>query len=194
MIDARTSLPHAVGTVRITRDPESVELYFPALRMPEVALPLALFGLIAITLPGFAVAALVPSLAGASGLISAMLLAAFVLPFAFFGAAFVVLAIYMLANALRVRITRESIDTSRLVCGILARQQHVLRADISSFDAEIASRYQSLFNTQPVYQLVARTGRGGKRLIVAETLRGEASLERVRALFEAPRSIDTGNR
>jgi hypothetical protein len=192
LIDARAALPLPAKTVRITRGPQSVELYFPPLRMPEVALPLALFGLIAMTLPAFAVAALVPSLAGATGLLSATLLASFVLPFAFFGLTFVFLAIYMLANALHVRITDDAIDTSRIVCGIVARRRHVARAEISSINAEIASRYQSLFSTAPVYQLVACEARGGKRVVVAETLRGETYMEQVKALFEVPRGIETG--
>jgi hypothetical protein len=170
--------------VRITCETQHLELYFPPLRMPEVAIPLAFFGLIAIALPGLAIAALLPSLIGATGMISAVLLAAFVLPFGIFGAAFVLLAIYMLANALVVRFSTEGVDIARLVLGAVVRRRRVALHELNAPQPEITSRYQSLFSSEPVYQLVSREKRTGKRIVLAETLVGEASMLEVKALME----------
>ena len=171
-------------TVRITRATEHLELYFPPLRMPEVAIPLALFGIIAMALPGLAIFALLPSLTGATGMISAVLVAAFVLPFGIFGGAFVLLAIYMLANALVVRFSAEGVDIVRLVLGASVRHRRVALHDMNAPQPEITSRYQSLFSSEPVYQLVSREKRTGKRTVLAETLIGEASMLEVKALIE----------
>ena len=61
-------------------------------------------------------------------------------------------------------------------------------SDIASIDSEIASRYQSLFSSDPVYQLVARDERHHKRVIVAETLKGEALMNEVKAVIDPPKS------
>jgi hypothetical protein len=173
-------------TVRITHTPDGVELYFPPMRMPEVALPLAIFGVIATILPAVAIAALLPSLGGAGGMVSAVLVASFVLPFAIFGAAFVLLALYMFCNGLVVRADRYAIDTARVLFGIVIRRRKIMRGDIAAIEAEIASRYQSLFSSDPVYQLVARDGRRSRRVVVAETLKGELLMEELKALVENP--------
>jgi hypothetical protein len=178
-----TAISTPIASVRVSRTAEGLELYFPPLRMPEVALPLAVFGVIAMTLPAIAIAALLPSLHGASGVVSAVLIGSFALPFGIFGAAFVGLAVYMLANALIVRIGGGSVTTARVFCGVVVRRQAIACADVASLDAEIASRYQSLFSREPVYQLVARDRRG-KRVVVAETLKGETLMTQVKALFE----------
>jgi hypothetical protein len=173
-------------TVRITRTPNGVELYFPPMRMPEVALPLATFGIIATLLPAVAIAALLPSLADATGMVSAVLVASFVLPFAIFGAAFVVLAVYMFCNALLVRVDPHAIDTARVLFGIVVRRRKIIRNDITAIESEIASRYQSLFSSDPVYQLVARDAQRSRRVVVAETLKGESQMEVLKALVENP--------
>jgi hypothetical protein len=156
------------------------------MRMPEVALPLAIFGVIATLLPGVAIAALLPSLAGATGMVSAVLVASFVVPFALCGAAFVLLALYMLCNALLVRVDRHAIDTARVLFGIIVRRRRMMRGDIAAIESEIASRYQSLFSSDPVYQLVARDRRRSRRVVVAETLKGESLMEELKALIENP--------
>jgi hypothetical protein len=174
------------GGVRITRTPEGVELYFPPLRMPEVALPLAAFGVIAAVIPGVAVVALAPAAAADAGsLLSAALIAGFVLPFIVFGAMFVVLALYMVANALLVRIRSEGIETARILFGVVVKRHRIARSDIDTLEPEIASRYQSLFSADPVYQLVARA-RDRRRIVVGETLRGEPAMTRIKALLEDP--------
>lgn len=174
-----------------------MELYFPPLRAPMVAAPLALFGAIAAAVPGIATGALLPSLLLDTGsLLAAILVASFVLPFVVFGGALVVIAIYMVANALHVRADAAAIDTTRYLFGFAVRRRHVGRADIRGIEAQIPSRYQSLFGAVPSYHLYARTN-DGRRIVVAETLQGEADMERVKALLEHPaadsatRPIDT---
>jgi hypothetical protein len=135
------------------------------------------------TLPAVAVAALLPALQGASGMVSAVLVAAFALPFGVFGAAFVGLAFYMLSNAFIVRVGAGSVRTARVLFGVVVRRQALAFGDVASLDAEIASRYQSLFSREPVYQLVARDG-DGNRVVIAETLQGESLMNEVKALFE----------
>ena len=170
--------------VRVTRHDDGVELYFPPLRSIEAALPLAAFGAIAAAIPAVAIAALLPSLlANAGTLLGAVLIASFVLPFFAFGAVFVALALYMVANALHVRITASAIDTARILFGVVVRRHHVVRGELTALEPQIASRYQGLFGGPPSYHLVARTS-GGRRIVVAETLRGEAAMERVKALVE----------
>jgi len=172
--------------VRITRTAGAVELYFPPFRMPEVALPLAAFGAIASAIPTVAVAPLLASAVHDPGhLLSAVLIGSLVLPFTFFGIVFVAIAAYMVSNALRVHADREAIATARTIFGIVVKRRRVSRSEIARMDAEIASRYQSLFRADPVYQLVVRT-RDRRRMIVAETLRGDAALERVKTLIENP--------
>ena len=178
--------------VRITRSGDAVELYFPPLRSTEVALPLAAFGAIAAALPSVAIAVLLPSVLASSGaLLSAVLIAGFLLPFLAFGGVFVALAIYMVANALYVRIDRDRIETARGLFGVVVKRRCVERRDVERIEPQIASRYQSLFGAAPSYHLFART-RDGKRTVVGETLRGEASMARVKALLDGAAAPTSG--
>jgi hypothetical protein len=137
-------------TLRVTATPPGVELYFPPGRMPEVALPLAVFGIIAAAIAAVALAALLPGLADTSNVLSAVLVSAFVLPFLAFGAIFMLLAVYMVANALHVRIDSAGIETARSIFGLVTKRRRIAHADIGSVEAQIASRYQSLFSADPV--------------------------------------------
>lgn len=170
----------------ITHTTDGVELYFPPLRMPEVALPLGVFGVVAALIPGVAIVALLPhALSDAGSLLSAALIAGFVLPFLLFGIVFVALAFYMVANAFHVRSCSEGIETARILFGVVIRRQRIARNDIASVEPEIASRYQSLFSADPVYRLVARA-RDARRVVVGETLKGESVMTRVKQLLESP--------
>jgi hypothetical protein len=169
-----------------------VELYFPPLRSMAAALPLALFGAIAAAVPGAVIAALLPSLiANAGNLLATVLMASFVLPFVVFGAILVVIAVYMLANALHVRADAQAIETTRLLFGAIVRRRRVERSDLRSIEPQIPSRYQSLFGSAPSYHLYARTA-DGRRVVVAETLDGEAAMARVKALIENPTAATHG--
>lgn len=170
----------------IARGGDAVELYFPPLRSKSVALPLAVFGTLAAAVPGAAIAALLPSLvANAGNLLAAVLIASFVLPFVVFGAVLVAVAIYMLANALHVRADASAIETTRLVFGAIVRRRRIARTDIVAIEPQIPTRYQSLFAGEPSYHLYARTA-DGSRIVVAETLDGEAAMERVKDLIQNP--------
>jgi hypothetical protein len=172
--------------VQVTRTADGVELYFPPLRDGEVALPLAVFGLIAAAIPGIAIVALAPgALSDAGSQLSAALIAGFVLPFFVFGAVFILLAFYMFANALLVHAGAEGIETARILFGVVIRRQRIGRGEIASVEPEIASRYQSLFSSAPIYQLVARA-HDRRRIVVGETLRGESAMTRVKNLLERP--------
>ena len=177
--------PDGVGReVRVARDGGAVELYFPPLRSFSVAIPLAIFGAVAALVPGVVIAVLLPTLVASAGnLLGAVLISGFVLPFVVFGAVLVVVAAYMLANALHVRADSAAIETTRLVFGMVVRRRHIARSDIAAIEAQIPARYQSLFAGAPSYHLYVRTA-DGKRTIVAESLRGEEAMERVKHIIE----------
>lgn len=182
---ADTASPRHAG-VRIVRDGGAVELYFPPLRSFAVAIPLAIFGAIAAVVPGVVIVALLPMLiANAGSLLGAVLISSFVLPFVVFGAVLVVVAIYMLANALHVRVDAEGIATTRLIFGAIVRRRRIARGDVAAVEPQIPARYQSLFKGLPSYHLYARTV-DGRRAVVAESLHGEEAMERVRTIIENP--------
>jgi hypothetical protein len=153
--------------------------------MANVALPLSLFGVLAVLLTALAAGGFLPALDAPLGLVSVVLIASFALPFGIFGAACVVLGVYMLFNALLVRIDAETIVTKRILFGIVLRRCRLMRGDIASVRAEIASMEQSLFSANAIYRLVARDSRTGKRCVLAESLEGEASMKDMEALLNA---------
>lgn len=178
--------------VRLSQRPNGVELYFPPLRTPEVALALGFFGLLCLALPLFAIIGLLP--AGgtdAHGLLVIALLGAFVAPFPVFGAVFVALAVYMLANSLTVNVSPLAIRTLRRVFGLSLSRREIGRPDIATIEAQIAAKYQSLFSAEPYFRLVVRHATQGNRdLVVAESLKGEALMAQVRELIAGHAGLD----
>lgn len=171
-------------TFRVTSTPAATELYFPPLRMPEVALGLGAFGVIGTTLTGITIVALFPSaLSTPASLLTSVLLAAFVVPFMILALMCILTSIYMVSNALRVRVDPDAIHTARLLFGVIVRRARIERSAITAIEPEIASRYQSIFSATPVYQLVAKRA-GGGRLLVAETLKGDSVMHHVQHLLE----------
>jgi hypothetical protein len=135
---------------------DGIELYFPPMRTPGVALALGAFGVIAAALPLIAMATLVPgALADTGSLMSAVLIAAFIVPFAFFGVAFVALAAYMVSNALLVRIDAQTITTWRMLFGVTMKRSRMALSDLAAIEPHIAARHQNPFSSLPIYQLVA---------------------------------------
>ena len=177
---AGADLPH--GIVRVRRTAGGIELYYPPLRDASVALQLGVFGAIAFALGAVAVAALGGGALGtSSGALTAVLVGAFVLPFAAFGAVLAAQALFMVANALRVDVDREGIVSARTLVGLTVRRRRMRKSDVSAIEPFIASRYQSLFSREPRFHLVAYDVARRTRIVVAESLVGEALMERVRA-------------
>jgi hypothetical protein len=170
-------------TVQVTQRGEGVELYFPPLRMPEVALGLGMFGVIASALPAIAAAAVLPAaLADTAGMLAALFIAVFAIPLMSFGIVFIGLAIYTLCNALRVSIDSRTISTSRTVLGFTLSRRQLAHEEIVKIEPEIATRHQSLFSPDPIYQLVAIGSTRDQRLVVAEGLRGAVQMDAVSAI------------
>jgi hypothetical protein len=171
--------------VRVTRDAAGIELYFPPLRLPAVALQLGAFGLVSTALAGLALAVLLPpSLEDTAALMAAVLLAIFLGPFAAFGLALFGIALYMGANALRVCIRSGWIETERTLLGAVVGRRRMRTADVASVEAWITARHQSVFSSEPVYQLVAVDRVRRRRVVVAESLKGDAIMDAVKALIE----------
>ena len=161
------------------------ELNFPPLRDPRVALPLALFGVIACALATIGAGVMLSgALSDTAGLLGAMLMVGFVAPLGVFGVIFVALAIYMVCNGLSVRVGADGIETRRTLFGVPVARKVIARAALTTIEPEIASRYQNLFDTEPVYLLVARDASRRMRVIVAESLRGEARMAEIRRVIE----------
>lgn len=167
------------------RTASGLELYYPPLRSPEVAIPLALFGALAIALPALGAGALLPSaLSSTAGALTAVLIGAFLAPFAIFGAVLVVQALYMLAHSLRVRVSDDGITAAPFVFGVPLPARRLPRSEIAGIEPRIPSRHQSLFSAEPTYQLVAWNAARTGCITVAESLRGEALMMRVKAAIE----------
>ena len=178
-------LLHVAGSVQLRRTSGGIELYFPPWRMPGVAFALGVFGVIAAALPAMAIAALLPAaLAGASGLMGAVLLASFAVPFALFGVACVVVAAYTVCNALLVRVDAQGVAAWRTLFGVTVWRGGVTRHDLASIEPSIPARHQSVFGSEPIYELVAVNRSRTTRLVVAESLRGEAAMNEVKTRIE----------
>lgn len=195
---AGTALP--ANIVRLTRSRQGIELYFPPLRTPGVALALALFGAACLA-PGLLAAAAVAPASGSdsAGMLAFWLMSIFILPFVVFGMAFIALAVYLLANSLSVQVTESGIVSARSIFGLPLGERRVARADIAVLEAATPLRYRELRAEAPYYSLVVRTRSGmgltlreayragrldhyrNRIVTVAEGLRGEALMERVRS-------------
>lgn len=168
--------------VRLSPRAGGIELYFPPLRTPEVALLLGLFGTVCMALPLLALAG-VPA-GGTHSLLAVALLGAFVAPFPVFGAIFVALAAYMLANSLTVSVNASAIRTVRRVFGFAFSRRELKCAEITEFKAQISAKYQELFGSAPYFRLVARHATlRRKDLVVAESLKGEAMMAQMQDLI-----------
>lgn len=184
--------------VRLTRLPDGIELYFPPLRSPGAALSLGFFG-VACLIPGlFATAVVAPlSGSGAASMLAIWLMSIFILPFVAFGVLFLVVAGYRLVNSLTVVVTGSHIRTLRRILGVPVRKEGVWQADIAALDAVASARDRWLGEGVPLYDLVVRTRTGAGAAApgaaprrdgsvkVAESLRGEDLMERVRAEIAA---------
>lgn len=178
--------------VRVSQRPDGIELYFPPLRAPGIAAMLGLFGVACMVLPLLAVSSLLA--AGGSavhGLLAIALVSSFVAPFPVFGAVFVALAVYLLANSLTVTVSPSAIRTVRRVFGLKLGERELKRPEIASLEAQTAAKYQNLLGAEPNFRLVARHATLRKNnLVVAENLQGEPMTARVQALIAHHAGLD----
>jgi hypothetical protein len=168
--------------LQIERIAGGIELYFPPLRDAAAALALGAFGVLCTALPLVAVDALVP--AGVPlpyGLMVLALIGGIVAPFMLCGIAFVGLAVYMVANSLRVSVSASRITASRRAFGLPLSRHELACSEVREIEAEIPSRFQNAFGAGTSYRLVARARAGRARdVVVAESLSGEAVMQNVR--------------
>jgi len=151
LIEILAPLAGTAATFRAIRTQEGTELYFPKLRMPEVSLALGAFGVIGTALTGLTLLALLPSaLTTPADLLTSVLLASFVVPFMLLGLASIVTAVYMVSNALHVRVKTDAIHTERRIFGAIVKRARVERSAITAIVPEIASRYQNILSSTPV--------------------------------------------
>jgi hypothetical protein len=171
--------------VRITAAAQGVEVHFPPLRAPAAAFGLAVFGATCVLLPLLAAGGLVP--AGASetyGLLAIVLIGAFIAPFPVFGAVFIALAVYMLANSLTVRADAAGIFTVRRLFGVAIRRRALARTELAGIETGPAARYQGLLSAEPCFRLVARhTSQRARDVVLADSVRGERAAGELRALI-----------
>ena len=112
------------------------------------------------------------------------LVGAFVVPFPVFGVVFVSLAAYMLANSLTVDVSPSAIGITRRVFGVEVRRRELRTAEVEGIEPQIAARYQNLFSGEPYFRLIARHGSRRKcDMVVAESLKGELMMSRIRDLI-----------
>jgi len=126
-----------------------------------------------------------PGVPGAYGLLVLALIGGLIAPFMLCGLVFVALGAYMLANSLRVSANPLRIITHRRAFGLPLSTRELMCSELAILDAEILARFQNAFSAETIYRLVARakTGRSGD-LVVAESLRGQAQMERVKRELE----------
>lgn len=178
------ALPQNV--VRLVQRGDALEIYFPPLRAPAAALALGFFGAACLVLPLFAVSGALSAIGSnsAHGLLILALLGAFVVPFPVFGAVFVALAVYMLANSLTVTVSASAIRAVRRIFGLKWRERELKCREIAALETQTDARYQSVFSAEPIFRLVARHATLRKNnLVVAESLQGEAMTAQVQALI-----------
>ena len=178
--------------VRVSQRPGGIELYFPPLRAPGIAAMLGLFGVVCMVLPLLAASSLLA--AGGSavhGLLAIALVGSFVAPFPVFGAVFVALAVYLLANSLTVTVNPSAIRTVRRVFGMCLRRREIKCRDVAAIEDRIAAKYQSLFSAEPQFRLIARHATQPRYdVVVAETLAGEAMMAQVQGLIAGHAGLD----
>lgn len=170
--------------MQVNQTPHGLVLYFPPLRAGYGPLALAAFGALCIALPMLSLPALVPVGGDAHGLLGIALIGTFIVPFPAFGAAFMALAAYALANSLHVQAGPEGIRTVRCVFGIALYRHAVAHADIVAVELRETPRYRNVLGAATRFDLVVRgAGQRKREVVVAEDLDSEAAAVQARALI-----------
>lgn len=168
------------------RTARGLMLRFPALRAPGVALGLLAFAAVCGLIPALGLSALLPLDTGsAPAVMSLALIAGFAAPFIIACVVFTLLAIYQLANSLRVEIDGEGVRTQRRVFGCVTKRRELARADIANIEPRASARMQNLFSKVPRYALVARhRDTRAHDVIIAEDLAGTAIMQSTLTLMQ----------
>ena len=176
----------AHGAVFVARrTANGITLEFPVLRVPGVALGLGGFALLCGLMPALGLSALLPlESANAAALLSLALIGGFAAPFILASVVFALLALYLIANSLRVEIDAQGVRSERRVFGRVTKLCAIARVDIVDIEPRIGARYQNVFSATPRYALVAKhCTAGGKDVVVAEDLMGQALMIELHSLI-----------
>ena len=155
------------------------------LRAPGAALGLGAFAVLCGLMPALGLSALLPlESANAPALLSLALIGGFAAPFILASIVFALLAIYLLANSLRVEINAAGVRTERRVFGRVTQLRTIAIADVAGVEPRIGARYQNLFSSTPRYALIAKH-RAERRndVAIAEDLIGQALMIELRTLI-----------
>ena len=164
---------------------------FPVLRAPGPAFGLLAFAALCALMPALGLSALLPlENADAAATVSLALIGGFAVPFILASVVFAGLALYMLANSLRIEVRADGVDTERRVLGYMIRRRSIMRADIADIEPRISARFQNLFSSTPRYALIAKHSlERGKDVTIAEDLAGDAIMLELRTLARATLNI-----
>ncbi len=167
------------------RTANGITLEFPVMRVPGVALGLGGFALLCGLMPALGLSALLPlESATAAALLSLALIGGFAAPFILASVVFALLALYLIANSLRVEIDAQGVRSERRVFGRVTKLCAIARADIVAIEPRIGARYQNVFSSTPRYALVAKhRAAGGKDVVVAEDVLGQALMIELHSLI-----------
>lgn len=182
------ALPREV--VQIAERPGGLEFYFPPYRNTGAAVGFGAFGALSIALPLAAMAGLGLADGGSTtGWLAVVLVGGFALPVMVFGFIFLGLAAYLFGNSLTVMADFDHIAVTRRVFGLAVSRRSLNRAEISAVERQRPVYLQNQFSAEPRYRLVARHGRRGAVLVLAESLPGRCAVEQMGALIEATTGI-----
>ena len=157
---------------RVERTPGGVAMYFPAGRWWGLKLALALVGAVFLT-----VGALVPWEQESSGDVAPWL---FRLLFGGVGGVVLLASFYAIANSLRVQLDHTGLRTERRLLGLMLRWHQVPPHDIvrlcvtESYSMEINNRREVYFRIEALLH-------SGRRITVAQDLRGRKEADRMLA-------------
>ena len=174
-------------TFRVRRTADGIEIIFPALRAPGVALTTGAFSFVCALLPALGLSAMLPLKSDdAAAMVSLALIGGMAAPFILASAVFGVLAIYMLANSLTVEVSPSGAHAVRRVFGRAVQLREITRGDIARIESHINARYQNVFGAVPRYRLLARHRESRSAdVVIAEDLIGEAVRDEMQTLVES---------
>ena len=195
--DAAIGPQWPAGVVRVTYTARGVQLHFPALRSWRVALKLALIG-VALFVPSlYAAIAFTPAgKPDAAAMLTLALTAAVVYPVLLFGALFVLVALYAVANSLTVEVDADAIRAVRRVLGFRLSTRTMPVTSIGALEKKTAIAPRGL-GGHAFYRLVAlaavdQTAGNPRaaRVIIADGVPDETLIEALKALIARYAQLD----